>query len=338
MTVTLAVALLSLPLAVHAQENAGGSGEAQFQPPGPITYGLALELGNLDQVRKWLDQGLPPDYMADRVGTGLMVGAWEGNVPLMELLFSRGADINAVNSRGEQALLLAAWKGKLPAVKWLLEHGAATNRPPLQWTALHYAVFAGQKEVAEYLMDQGADINARSPNGSSVLMMAAYEGKDELAIRLMERGADPKIRNENGNTALDWAMKYDHTKVARVITNPEEFIDAANRPRAEWGPVQRSEKVPAEIQKLLEVRRVMEAKGYDLSRVDQRIATARAQYARRAADAKELPPAVGLEISASRAAPGQQQARLVRTGRPAAKGPAKAKAKEAAEKKAPQQP
>lgn len=319
----MAVALLCGPLGVLAESSDGPSGEAVFQPPSPITYGITLELGNLSQIRQWLDQGLPPDYEADQVGTGLMVGAREGNIPLMELMLARGANLEAVNKRGEQALLLAAWKGQLAAVKWLVEHGAKVNREPLQWTALHYAVFAGHQEVADYLMDQGAEVNARSPNGSSVLMMAAYEGKDQLAVRLVERGADPKIQNENGHTALDWAMKYGHTKVARVITNPEEFIVAANRPRDDWGVARKSEKVPAEIQKLLEVRRAMEAKGYDLTRVDQRIATARVKYARQGASPQEQTPAMGLEISASRSAPGQQQAKLVTVARPKTKPAAK---------------
>lgn len=308
---------------------------AGFQPPSPISFGVALEMGNLDQAREWLDAGLPPDYQADRVGTGLMIGAWEGNVALMELFHARGADLNAVNDKGEQALLLAAWKGHLKAVQWLLEHGAQVNREGYAWSALHYAVFAGHAEVAEYLLKRGADVNAQAPNGSSVLMMAAYEGKDALAVRLMEWGADPRLRNENGQTALDWAMKYDHLKVARVITNPEEFIDAANRPKADWGVARKSEKVPAEIQRLLEVRRAMEAKGYDLSRIDQRISAARARYARLPPGARDLPPAIGLEISASRANPQVQKARLV--GKPAApaaaKKPAAARGKAAPAKK-----
>jgi len=307
-----------------------------FQPPSPLSYGVTMEMGNLDQAKEWLDAGLSPDYPADRVGTALMIGAWEGNIPLMELFLSRGANINAVNDKGEQALLMAAWKGNLPAVKWLVEHGASLNREGYAWSALHYAVFAGQQEVAEYLLQKGADVNAQAPNGSSVLMMAAYEGKDTLAIRLLEWGADPKVKNENGHTALDWAMKYDHLKVAKIISSPEEFIDAANRPRADWGTARKSEKVPPEIQKLLEVRRAMEAKGYDLTKVDQRIAVARARYARLPPGAQDLPPAVGLEISASRSAPQVQQARLVSRpgarpvhspGKPVAKPDAKPMAK-----------
>lgn len=303
---------------------AGAQEERTFQPPTPIAFGVALEMGDLAKAREWLDAGLPVDFRADRIGSGLMIGAWEGNIPLMELFHARGADIDASNDKGEQALLLAAWKGRLKAVQWLLEHGATVNREGWQWSALHYAVFAGHKEVAELLLQRGADVNARSPNGSSVLMMAAYEGKDALAVRLLEWGADTGLRNENGQGALDWAMKYDQVKVARIIANPEEFIDAANRPKAEWGVARKSEKVPPEIERLLEVRRTMAAKGYDLSRVDQRIAAARARYARLPPGARDLPPAIGLEISASRAAPQVQKARLV--GKPPA-APAKAAGK-----------
>ena len=64
------------------------------------------------------------DALADRIGTGLMLAAWEGNLPMMELLVSRGADVNKTNEVGEQALLIAAWRGRLDVVKWLLAHGA----------------------------------------------------------------------------------------------------------------------------------------------------------------------------------------------------------------------
>ena len=48
-----------------------------------------------------------------------MIAAWEGNLPMMELFVSRGADINRTNKVGEPAILHAAWKGRLDAVKWL---------------------------------------------------------------------------------------------------------------------------------------------------------------------------------------------------------------------------
>ena len=96
--------------------------------PDPVTFGVTMETGDVNKARQWLDEGLPPNFLADRIGTGLMIAAWEGNIPLMELFVQRGANINFVNRNGEQAVQLAAWKGQAEAVKWLLARGASLNR------------------------------------------------------------------------------------------------------------------------------------------------------------------------------------------------------------------
>ena len=209
--------------------------------PDAATYGVHLEMSDLPQVRAWLDAGLDPDFLADRVGTGLMFSAWFGDIPMMELLVARGADVNKANALGESALMHAAWRGKLEAVKWLLAKGARVNNAPMRWSALHYAVFAGNWEVANHLLLKGADINARSTNGSSVLMMAVYEGHEPLVRRLLARGADPGIKNDRGDGALEWAFKFQRLGIARLVADPSEFALAANRPKADWGAAQRSQ-------------------------------------------------------------------------------------------------
>jgi len=288
---------------------------ARAQLPDPVQFGVRMEAGDLAQAREWLDAGLAPDFHADRIGTGLMIAAWEGNIALMELFVARGADVNQVNAAGEQALLHAAWRGKLGAVKWLVEHGAQVNRGPLQWTALHYAVFAGHAETAQYLIANGADIDARSTNGSSVLMMAVYEGREQLARKLIELGADRSIRNERGDGALEWAMKYKRLGIARLVSDPQQFAAAASLPKQHWAEPVRSLPVAeaavpavfAEIEHLLSVRAILAARGLgdSVDKVDRRIAALRAQ---RPVD--DTPAAV-LEISASRKAPGDQKARLI---------------------------
>jgi hypothetical protein len=294
---------------------------ARAQLPDPVQFGVRMELGDIAQARQWLDAGLEPDFFADRIGTGLMIAAWEGNIPLMELFVARGADVNMTNAFGEQALLHAAWRGKLDAVKWLLAHGAQINREPLQWTALHYAVFAGQDEVARYLIGLGADINARSTNGSSVLMMAVYEGHEALARTLVELGADRSIKNDRGDGALEWAMKYKHLGIARLVSEPQQFAAAASLPKEHWGQPVRSllsvqepapgqapaPAAPGELERLLSVRSLLAARGLTnaADKLDRQIAALRAK---RELDSR---PAAILEISASRSAPSEQKARLI---------------------------
>lgn len=308
-----AALLLAFPVsAAWSQTALPPAAASAVKAPDPVYFRIRMEMGDIDRAREWLDGGVDPNLQGDRIGSGLMIAAWNGNIPLMELFAAHGADINRANKLGETALMHAAWQGQIEAVRWLLAHGARVGRGPLQWSALHYAVFAGHGDIAALLLDQGADIDARSPNGSSVLMMAVYEGHDDLARRLVERGADTTVKNENGDGALQWALKFDRPQIARIVATREEFKVAASKPKAEFGPVRKSERIPKELEDLLNVREILAQRHLSVDKIDSQIAAARAKYAR-ASLKRNAPPAAAavLEISAERKAPQRQRVRMV---------------------------
>ncbi|NJD34164.1 MAG: ankyrin repeat domain-containing protein [Betaproteobacteria bacterium] len=281
--------------------------------PDAIRFSIVVERGDLSLAREWLDAGLPPDFEGNVIGTGLMIGAWEGNIPMMELFLSRGADINKVNAHGEQALLHAAWKGRLEAVRWLVEHGARMNREGKQWAALHYAAFGGHAEVVAYLLERGADVNALSTNGSTALMMAAREGKESIAKTLLASGARTDIVNEWGDDAVRWAMRYNNLQIASEIAGREKFAVAAAKPAATWGRPVRSLPLPDRADLLLAQARKMEAAG----RRDEALKLYRAALAairepgtgaNKASTAARA--TTGMVITARRDKPGEQTATL----------------------------
>jgi hypothetical protein len=234
---------------------------AQGAEPDPTKFGVTIERGDVRRAQQWLDEGLDPDFLADRIGTGLMIGAWEGNIAMMELFHSRGADVNRVSPIGEQALQLAAWNGHLDAVKWLLERGAQIDRNGKQWSALHYAAFAGHKHVVRFLIEQGADINARTTNDSTALMLTAREGHQDVAQMLLDAGADTTAVNDWGDSALTWAMRYNNLRIAQIVAPPEDFARAAQAPPESFGTPSRSERAPPEVAELLRQLRFAEADG-----------------------------------------------------------------------------
>jgi hypothetical protein len=178
--------------------------------------------------------------------------------------------------------------------------------------------------VAKLLLDNGADINARSTNGSSVLMMAVYEGHEKLVRDLLARGADNSVRNDRGDDALSWAIKFKRLAIARLVALPEQFAAAASLPKSHWGNPVRSQPAPSsaslppqpvdakaeQIRELLAMRAILVARGLTkaVGKMDRRIAALRAQRAR---ENRDVPPVGVLEITASRAAPGEQKARLL---------------------------
>jgi tetratricopeptide (TPR) repeat protein len=291
---------------------AGGPAQAQSLPD-RVRFSIVVELGDVSTAREWLDAGLSPDFEGNVIGTGVMIGAWEGNIPMMELFVSRGADINKVNSDGEQALLHAAWKGKLDAVRWLVERGARLNRQGKQWAALHYAAFGGHADVVAYLLERGADINALSTNGSTPLMMAAREGKESIAKTLLTAGARSDIVNEYGDDALRWAMRNNNLKIAQEIAGQEKFAAAAVQPKASWGPPVRSQPVPDRADMMLAQARKMEAAGRRddaLKLYRAALAAIRQSEARAGKASASKRATTGMVITAKRGKPGEQTTAL----------------------------
>ena len=291
---------------------AGGPAQAQSLPD-RVRFSIVVELGDVSTARDWLDAGLPPDFEGNLIGTGVMIGAWEGNIPMMELFVSRGADINKVNSNGEQALLHEAWKGKLDAVRWLVERGARLNRQGKQWGALHYAAFGGHADVVAYLLERGADINALSTNGSTPLMMAAREGKESIAKSLLAAGARSDIVNEYGDDALRWAMRNNNLKIAQEIAGQEKFAAAAAQPKASWGPPVRSQPVPDRADMMLAQARKMEAAGRRdeaLKLYRAALAAIRQSEARAGKASTSKRATTGMVITAKRGKPGEQTTAL----------------------------
>jgi hypothetical protein len=305
--------LAQTPAAPPVAEAKNSAPSSPLPAPSPALFGARVEAGDIGRVRAWLEAGLSPNFFADRIGSGLMIAAWNGDIPMMELFVAHGADIGMTNDFGEQALLHAAWRGHLDAAKWLLAHGAQAKRPPMQWTALHYAVFSGRKDLAQALIERGADIDARSPNGSSVLMMAVYEGREELATMLIDLGADRRAKNDWGDGALEWAMKFNHLKLARVVSSADEFAEAAARPKEHWGEAKKSLLASDELERMLRVRDYLEARRMSLDRIDRQLAAERARLAREMIAGEALPPRhVTLEVTARRGKPNEQKASLVR--------------------------
>ncbi len=296
-------------------------------PPTPLQYGIAVEMGNTAKVGMWLDAGLPADFMADRIGSGLMIAAWNGNLAMIRLFLDHGASVNLTNAYHEQALQFAAWRGHLEVVKLLLEHGAQINRDGDEWGALHYATFAGHEDVARLLIEKGANVNARTPNESTPLMLAAREGKTDLAQQLLEAGADTGAVNEFGDNALAFAMRNKNYGIAKMVSQPEDFAKAARNPEA-FGEAKKSVLVTDEMRDLIDQMNQALAEGKPVGEIRKKLYAVLARYRQEEAAraTSQAGAAQALVITADRNKKGAEQAELrYAKDKASAKKPAAAK-------------
>jgi ankyrin repeat protein/L-ascorbate metabolism protein UlaG (beta-lactamase superfamily) len=74
-------------------------------------------------------------------------------------------------------------------------------------TPLHFAVNRGDSELVHFLLDMGADKNARDADGDTPLHWAAIYGKPGIADLLISRGADITAVNNNSESLMDYALR-----------------------------------------------------------------------------------------------------------------------------------
>jgi ankyrin repeat protein len=98
------------------------------------------------------------------------------------------------------------------------------TRQALLDDALAYAARSAQLEMMTWLLEEGANVNAR-PHGGTALHWAAFLGRAEAVRLLLERGADVTIRDEaNGGSALNWAHVFGFGHLAGPYVELAELL------------------------------------------------------------------------------------------------------------------
>src|SRR4026208_1835282 len=80
------------------------------------------------------------------------------------------------------------------------------------------AVRKGDATRVKVLLEQGADVNAKSPYGATGLFFAADRGNMEVIRILIDHGADVKIKDTfYGASAVTWAAMKSHADVIKLL-------------------------------------------------------------------------------------------------------------------------
>lgn len=87
-------------------------------------------------------------------------------------------------------------------------------------TQLTIAVKKGFVQVAEILIEYGADINVQIKGGNSALHLAVQNNDESMAIMLLQMGIDHQLLNDNKETAIVMAIRLHlHKMVISLLEN-----------------------------------------------------------------------------------------------------------------------
>jgi ankyrin repeat protein len=154
---------------IHALLDHKSNVNAQLTAPAPIQK-HAQDMGD-----KTMAAGATPFTRAAR----------SADIELMHLLLDKGADPKLVGKDNQTALLVAA------GVSYN-DHIRGTEAEAL--------------EAVKLCVSLGLDVNAATDKGETPLHGAAHRGADSITKYLVEKGANVNARNKRGFTALDLAL------------------------------------------------------------------------------------------------------------------------------------
>jgi ankyrin repeat protein len=133
----------------------------------------------------------------------------------------------------EATLLSAAESGDhAAAIAALKQPGVDINaRGPDGATALLWAVYNRDVELAQQLIAAGADVNAKNEFGAFPLSEAAISGSTPLIKTLLDAGADPSEANAEGETALMVVARAGDVEGAELLLKAGADVNAVEA----WG-------------------------------------------------------------------------------------------------------
>ena len=119
-------------------------------------------------------------------------------------------------------------KRRLDVALYLLEHGAdinaaTTNRGK---TFLHWIVGRNDTELVKWALKQGANVNIRNSSGWTPFHIACYWGYMDIVAVLVENDADIHAKDESDQTPLHLSCARGHRDVVQLLFDKGVDINA----------------------------------------------------------------------------------------------------------------
>jgi hypothetical protein len=165
---------------------------------------------------------------------GLIDAAFEGRIDdVRKYLKDETVNVNWTDDGGITALFKACWNGHRDVAELLLDNGADIDARTYydNLTPLMQACIYGHTSTTKLLLDRGCAVNAVDDNNWTALHIACWRGSTECIIELLTYGADTSS-NQNGNTPFDLAKQRGYQAIIDILmehkTRSEQNLKDSN--------------------------------------------------------------------------------------------------------------
>lgn len=187
-----------------------------WSPPFQMSHEEALDLAR-DQ--EYLEVGGEVNTCLRSGRTRFLDAVSRNQRSRADYMIRQGADLGAIDEFGRSALGLAIYRGHGEMVDFLLGQGIKASEAGVLYLAMEY-----HPELAQHLIDQGADVNRRGNRNQTPLHVAARSGREDMVRLLLKYGANVNVRDDDGRSPL--CLTTDGSaKCVRVLLNAGAEID-----------------------------------------------------------------------------------------------------------------
>ena len=148
--------------------------------------------------------GADPNCTSASGTTPLILACRNNSISIAKLLLRAEANVNAQDKERFTALkvVCSLETPNKALVELLVQSGAQFVIPGERIMALEIVAKNGHTDIVQYLVGEGATVNAQDRNRATALIYACYNKQSEIVSFLLNHGADPNMQDKYNNTAL----------------------------------------------------------------------------------------------------------------------------------------
>nr|KAF6488686.1 ankyrin repeat and death domain containing 1B [Molossus molossus] len=199
--------------------------------PNERSFQNAAKSNNLDLMEKLFEKKVNIDAVNNMNRTALHFAVGANHLSAVDFLLNHKARVDVADKHGLTVIHLAAWSGSLEIMLMLVRAGAdrrAKNQDGMN--ALHFAAQSNNVRIVEYLIQDLhlKDLDQPDEKGRKPFLLAAKRGHVEMIEELIFLNLHTSEKDKEGNAALHLAAKHGHSSVVRVLLAQWEEVNETN--------------------------------------------------------------------------------------------------------------